>query len=149
MAQRSARGGESYDFLKDPCDRAFKSEKCLADTKLRELYFRDVKRNISYYFHRLRYGNVLYQGDGTKHFLCEEEFCHCCDLSKDSFEFQRQLLTIPYDRWQHFQSGDPLWELEIYFDNDYYICASGRESKPYGYERLLQILSLRFKKERN
>lgn len=120
------------------------SRACIVDANLRELYLYDDHRHVSYYMNIPMNGPILYQGLGDRRSVFSPMDRKEYDLTGKNFEFQQEILEIPLESWSKYQSTDPQWELEIYFDNNYYIHAKGKKEWPFQYDKLLSILGNKF-----
>ncbi|WP_083329022.1 hypothetical protein [Peptoniphilus raoultii] len=112
---------------------------CFAETVIKELYLKDKRIDISYYFNRDRFGQVLYKGKAN-----EERIFDGKGESKDiSFSwaiFNDEIIKLPLESWNKFKEKPIYYEVEIIFDNNYSINAVGNKKSPLGYKRLLEIL---------
>lgn len=128
------------NFLKDykineKCNNGF----CFADTEIREIFLADKLENLSYYFNREKFGQVLFKAeyadenifDGVSSFV---------EISEKWDYLNNEVIRLPLETWNKFDESDNYWEVEIVFDNDYMINAKGKKKSPLGYKKLVGIL---------
>lgn len=120
----------------DKCNDGF----CFAETDLKELYLKDSRLDISYYFNRDRFGQVLFKSRANDDDIFEGKGAFK-DISFSWDKFNDEIMKLPLESWNKFKERPIYYEVEIIFDNNYSISCEGNKKSPLGYKRLLEILN--------
>lgn len=121
---------------KEKCNEGY----CFAETDLKELFLKDNRLDISYYFNRDRFGQVLFKAKANDENIFEGRSLYK-DISFSWDRFNDEIIKLPLESWNKFKEKPAYYEVEIIFDNNYSISCEGNKKSPLGYKRLLEILN--------